>query len=180
MRVPSSFQALLVSFSFTQNISFDFPSSGSPKTADCQYFLFLSLFWSGGNTGGPCPSQDAWLFDSNKKTWEEQEVCASPRIYSSMAMLPTAPNGGKNISVAVLFGGTEKNSEVLQVNLLYLLEKLCGKCNSDSKRFTNEFSSRWRVYKGIYPRVKLLFSPEFMGYSAVKWCFEAAIPRKFN
>ena len=41
-------------------------------------------------------------------------TCASPRIYSAMAMLPV---GSGAYSVAVLYGGGETNNEVLQVRI---------------------------------------------------------------
>lgn len=65
---------------------------------------------SGGETGGPCPSGDSWIFRNSEQEWTRLPDCASPRTYSSMALLPEV-NGQKRI---VLYGGIEKNRQVIQ------------------------------------------------------------------
>ena len=53
-----------------------------------------------------------------------------------MAMLPQAADGGKNVSVAVLYGGTEKNDEVLKVAIVL---------------FTMDIDPRVDIQKEEYP-----------------------------
>ena len=67
---------------------------------------------SGGKTGGACPAFDSWMLSTSKKSWDHLEDCASPRIYSSLALLPEV--GGQKR--AVLYGGGESNDEVLTVD----------------------------------------------------------------
>lgn len=65
---------------------------------------------SGGETGGACPSGDSWIFRNSEQKWTQLPDCASPRTYSSMALLPEV-NGQKRV---VLYGGVEKNRQVIQ------------------------------------------------------------------
>ena len=70
----------------------------------------------GGLTGGPCPSKDNWKFDATKTEWTRLEECSTPRMYSSMAMLPPLNITGSKRR-AVLYGGAEKSKSVLVVSL---------------------------------------------------------------
>lgn len=66
---------------------------------------------TGGQTGGPCPAYDSWLFDGQGEgSWQQLKYCASPRLYASLALLPVV-NGKKR---AVLYGGSESHKTVLQ------------------------------------------------------------------
>ncbi|XP_062595774.1 uncharacterized protein LOC134257148 [Saccostrea cucullata] len=67
---------------------------------------------SGGQTGGPCPAGDSWIFKSAEQEWTELPPCASPRTYSSMALLPEV-NGQKRV---VLYGGIENDRQVIQTS----------------------------------------------------------------
>ena len=67
---------------------------------------------SGGQTGGACPSMDSWILSSSKREWMHLEECASPRTYSSLALLPAKSD---QLRVA-LYGGTEDNNQVLIVD----------------------------------------------------------------
>lgn len=69
----------------------------------------------GGATGGPCPSEDGWKFNAAASEWTELEQCASPRIYSSMAMLPSSTKTRR----AVLYGGKETSKSVLAVSPVF-------------------------------------------------------------
>lgn len=64
---------------------------------------------TGGQTGGPCPAYDSWLFDGMERSWEQLEYCASPRRYPSLALLPVV-NGKRR---AVLYGGGEDHKTLL-------------------------------------------------------------------
>lgn len=75
---------------------------------------FLCLFFSGGATGGPCPSEDGWKYNAVKNEWTRLSQCATPRIYSAMAMLPSSDS---SIRRAVLYGGKEKTGSVLYVGI---------------------------------------------------------------
>ncbi|XP_060068247.1 uncharacterized protein LOC132548400 [Ylistrum balloti] len=68
---------------------------------------------SGGLTGGPCPSGDSWIYNSQTKTWKQIDGCPSPRIYGTMAMVPSV--GGKRR--LVLYGGKEEHSQVIKTTL---------------------------------------------------------------
>ncbi|XP_048580915.1 uncharacterized protein LOC5512598 isoform X2 [Nematostella vectensis] len=81
---------------------------GSAMTARDELVLYGGCL-GGGHTGGPCPSEDGWKFDSGKK-WTLLKQCPSPRMYSAMAMLPSGNDGRR---IAVLYGGTEKTKSVL-------------------------------------------------------------------
>ncbi|XP_061178641.1 kelch domain-containing protein 10-like [Saccostrea echinata] len=65
---------------------------------------------SGGGTGGECPSGDTWMFDSQTLSWTEYPSCPVPRIYGSMAMLPS--RRGQNR--VLLYGGIEDTPQVIQ------------------------------------------------------------------
>lgn len=67
---------------------------------------------SGGMTGGACPAFDSWMFSTSKQSWTHLHDCASPRTYSSLALLPMV---GEQRRV-VLYGGGEKNNQVLVVD----------------------------------------------------------------
>ena len=68
---------------------------------------------SGGFSGGPCPSQDSWLFSYTKNKWEQVDSsCISPRSFGAMASLVS--DGYRQ--AAVLFSGLEKDRTVLKVD----------------------------------------------------------------
>ena len=73
----------------------------------------LEISFSGGMTGGSCPSKDNWKFDATTADWTRLEECSTPRMYSSMAMLPPL-NGTERR--AVLYGGAETSKSVLVVS----------------------------------------------------------------
>jgi len=73
----------------------------------------LEIYFRGGMTGGSCPSKDNWKFDATKADWTRLEECSTPRMYSSMAMLPPL-NGTERR--AVLYGGAETSKSVLVVS----------------------------------------------------------------
>ena len=63
-------------------------------------------YCSGGETGGPCPSSDSWLFSRVNKKWKRLEECFSPRMFPAMAPLPIGVN--KLRYRAVMYGGGQK------------------------------------------------------------------------
>ncbi|KAK3711397.1 hypothetical protein QZH41_013506, partial [Actinostola sp. cb2023] len=67
----------------------------------------------GGSTGGPCPSEDGWKYDGDTNTWTKLPQCATPRIYSAMA---TLPSNDPKVRRAVLYGGKEKTDSVLSTS----------------------------------------------------------------
>ncbi|XP_028399643.1 uncharacterized protein LOC114523035 isoform X2 [Dendronephthya gigantea] len=79
-------------------------------------FIMYGGCLGGGGTGGPCPSDDAWMFDGEQDEWKRLPHCASPRKYSAMALLPIVKDAnGNNIVRAVLYGGGETSSSVITV-----------------------------------------------------------------
>ena len=72
-------------------------------------------------TGGSCPSKDNWKFDATKEDWTRLEECSTPRMYSSMAMLPPLSGDERR---AVLYGGAETSKSVLVVS------KVCAEAYS--------------------------------------------------
>nr|KAG5695433.1 hypothetical protein BaRGS_033558 [Batillaria attramentaria] len=56
---------------------------------------------SGGGAAGPCPSSDTWRYDGRTKHWTRLDGCPAPRLYGSMAMLPSYDGKRR----AVLYGG---------------------------------------------------------------------------
>ena len=88
---------------------------------------------SGGQTGGPCPGFDSWIFSEVKASWTHLEDCATPRTYSSLALLPIV-GGQKRL---VLYGGGESNSEVLVVD----------KADPDQIAILNVNSEEWSLKK---------------------------------
>lgn len=73
----------------------------------------LEIYFRGGMTGGSCPSKDNWKFDATKADWTRLEECSTPRMYSSMAMLPSLSGTERR---AVLYGGAETSRSVLVVS----------------------------------------------------------------
>lgn len=73
----------------------------------------MEISFRGGMTGGSCPSKDNWKFDATTADWTRLEECSTPRMYSSMAMLPPL-NGTERR--AVLYGGAETSKSVLVVS----------------------------------------------------------------
>jgi hypothetical protein len=67
----------------------------------------------GGSGGGPCPTNDAWSFDSTTGRWTQIPSCPTPRVWSAMAPLTNRPG------MAVLYGGSEKFSPQLISVVLY-------------------------------------------------------------
>ncbi|XP_062605462.1 uncharacterized protein LOC134267258 [Saccostrea cucullata] len=65
---------------------------------------------SGGGTGGECPSGDTWILDSQTLTWTEYASCPVPRLYGSMAMLPSWSGQSR----VLLYGGMEDAPQVIQ------------------------------------------------------------------
>ena len=65
---------------------------------------------SGGTGGGPCPSEDAWLFDEKTQLWTSLATCPSPR--GSAAMAPLTSSADR----AILIGGSESYSQVISVS----------------------------------------------------------------
>ncbi|XP_078331514.1 uncharacterized protein LOC111130385 [Crassostrea virginica] len=96
---------------------------------------------SGGETGGACPSGDSWIFRNSQREWTQLPNCASPRTYSSMALLPEV-NGQKRV---VLLGGVEKNRQVIQTT----------ESPSDTVAVLNPDSMTWTIRKtttsGTFP-----------------------------
>lgn len=82
----------------------------SGSVVDADRLVIYGGCLSGGETGGPCPSGDSWIFRNSEQEWTQLPDCASPRTYSSMALLPEV-NGQKRV---VLYGGVEKNRQVIQ------------------------------------------------------------------
>lgn len=82
----------------------------SGSVVDANRLVIYGGCLSGGETGGPCPSGDSWIFRNSEQEWTQLPDCASPRTYSSMALLPEV-NGQKRV---VLYGGVEKNRQVIQ------------------------------------------------------------------
>ena len=71
------------------------------------------ISFRGGMTGGSCPSKDNWKFDATTTEWTRLEECSTPRMYSSMAMLPPLTGTERR---AVLYGGAETSKSVLVVS----------------------------------------------------------------
>jgi hypothetical protein len=61
---------------------------------------------SGGETGGPCPSSDSWLFSRVDKKWKRLQECFSPRMFPAMAPLPMGVD--KLRYRTVMYGGGQK------------------------------------------------------------------------
>ncbi|XP_064602897.1 uncharacterized protein LOC135468528 [Liolophura sinensis] len=64
----------------------------------------------GGGVAGPCPTGDTWMLRKDTRgdmKWTEMEYCPLPRIYTTMAKLPSPSRK------AVLYGGVEKSKQVL-------------------------------------------------------------------
>ena len=78
---------------------------------------FLSIFFRGGSGGGPCPTNDAWSFDSTTGRWTQIPSCPTPRVWSAMAPLTNRPG------MAVLYGGSEKFSPQL-ISVSYTIRVL--------------------------------------------------------
>lgn len=77
--------------------------------------FMVKICFRGGMTGGSCPSKDNWKFDATKADWTRLEECSTPRMYSSMAMLPPLSGTERR---AVLYGGAETSKSVLVVSYL--------------------------------------------------------------
>jgi hypothetical protein len=73
---------------------------------DLQYLTSKRFICSGGETGGPCPSSDSWLFSRVNKKWKRLEECFSPRMFPAMAPLPLGVD--KLRYRAVMYGGGQK------------------------------------------------------------------------
>ena len=96
-------------FGFTYPHARSFASSAMISREE---LLIFGGCLSGGLTGGPCPSQDSWVFSYSKNKWEQVDsTCISPRAHSSMASLVS---DGYRQS-AVLFSGLEKDRSILMV-----------------------------------------------------------------
>ena len=77
-------------------------------------FLFFSV---SVGFGGPCPSDDTWIFDGANQEWTELPTRCSPYLDSAMA--PIIGTKGK----AVLHGGTYRFGPVNSViNVSPLIE----------------------------------------------------------
>ncbi|KAK3721850.1 hypothetical protein QZH41_008991, partial [Actinostola sp. cb2023] len=77
--------------------------------------LGFIIFFFGGSSGKPCPADDGWKYDGNTNTWTKLKRCASPRLYSAMAMLPS---NDPKVRRVVLYGGNEKSTPTLSaINL---------------------------------------------------------------
>ncbi|XP_033751539.1 uncharacterized protein LOC117335568 isoform X2 [Pecten maximus] len=76
-------------------------------------FVMFGGCMSGGLTGGPCPSGDTWIYNSQTDSWTQIDGCPSPRVYSTMAMVPSS--GGKRR--LVLYGGKEELRQVLSTTV---------------------------------------------------------------
>ena len=75
------------------------------------------FIFSGGGTGGPCPADDSWRYDSVEDKWTRLPHCASPRQYSAMALLPIDKDAANaSIVRAVLYGGSESSKSVITVS----------------------------------------------------------------
>lgn len=68
---------------------------------------------SGGKAGGACPGLDSWFFDGTEQSWTQLGYCASPRNFPSLALLPMVGNKKR----VVMYGGVEKNDQVLKVEI---------------------------------------------------------------
>ncbi|XP_069132521.1 kelch domain-containing protein 4-like [Argopecten irradians] len=68
---------------------------------------------SGGLTGGPCPSGDSWIYNSQTNDWTQLPSCPSPRVYGTMAMVPSS-GGTRRL---VLYGGKEELKQVLSTTV---------------------------------------------------------------
>lgn len=71
--------------------------------------VYKTIFFSGGDTGGPCPSSDSWLFSRVSKKWKRLEECFSPRMFPAMAPLPMGSKTSLRYR-AVLYGGGQKRA----------------------------------------------------------------------
>ena len=73
---------------------------------------------SGQGTGGPCPSDDSWIYNKASNEWSELNRCSSPKISPAMARLPS-----RNTSVVrvVLWGGNAESRTTLAVGVLLLI-----------------------------------------------------------
>lgn len=80
--------------------------------------LSLSPIIRGGTGGGPCPTDDTWLFNGSMRAWQELPRCITPRVWGKMAALSE--------STAVLYGGNDMFSkQILYVSdLLDLQNKI--------------------------------------------------------
>ena len=59
------------------------------------------------------------MFDAEQDEWKRLPHCASPRVYSAMALLPIVNDThGNDIVRAVLYGGRESSSSVITVSLI--------------------------------------------------------------
>ena len=68
----------------------------------------LSVSYSGGQAGGPCPLEDSWVFNSSNNLWSRLPSCTLPALSSSLAPLNLQVS-----DIAVLYGGTQKGPGAL-------------------------------------------------------------------
>ncbi|XP_021360756.1 kelch domain-containing protein 4-like isoform X1 [Mizuhopecten yessoensis] len=68
---------------------------------------------SGGLTGGPCPSGDSWIYNSQTNSWTRIDGCPTPRVYGTMAAIPSS-DGSRRL---VLYGGVEELRQVLKTSV---------------------------------------------------------------
>ena len=62
------------------------------------------VYFRGGQTGGPCPTADSWLFDARTLKWKKLPTCASARTMAALALLPIV-NEQRRV---ILYGGEEE------------------------------------------------------------------------
>ena len=107
------------------------------KEGNGSLFAFLTtsnkIFssFSGYGKGGPCPSKDSWLLTIDKGDWQRLGECPTTKTGAAMVTVPsysTCAAMGQNAadqsanmgfgtesSIAVLWGGREKNPSSIRV-----------------------------------------------------------------
>ena len=92
--------------------------------------------FSGYGKGGPCPSKDTWLLTIDKGDWERLGECPTTKTSAAMVTVPpysacaaigqNAAEQSANMafgtepSIAVLWGGREKNPSSIRVSVSLL------------------------------------------------------------
>ena len=97
----------------TNNYNPSYPHARSQQAStmvSTNKMLIFGGCLSGQGAGGPCPSDDSWLYDFYSNEWSELNRCSSPKIASAMARLP---RGDTTVERVVLWGGNADSRTTL-------------------------------------------------------------------
>eukprot|EP00128_Syssomonas_multiformis_P015315 Colp12_sorted_trinity150504_noHs@8496 len=91
---------------------------------------------SGGKAGGPCPTQDSWLYDLSQG-WKQASTCLSPSQLGRMSLWPLNP------MFVLLHGGRETGTQIIKTRVT----------PPEELHFLNTYTGKFLVARATSPSV---------------------------